>query len=253
MPEYIWLADIPFLRFPSADNAADDIVKSAARRSFGRNVHLANAYTSVCAAKDPAFLSILQHAWRVLPDGRSVVLAGKLLRAMRLTQVPGPSLFEDVLDFGRGGGVRHFMLGTTPETLVRLRESLEKKFPGVLIVGQLAPPYRDDWDRMEVQDWIVQFEAVNADIVWIGLGTPKQDRVAGLLAQQSDRIFIAVGAAFDFSSGTKRRGPRILRRLGLEWLFRLLSEPKRLWRRYLLGLPEFAWVLLRAERRCRQR
>ncbi len=225
MPEYIWLADIPFLRFPSADNAADDIVKSAARRSFGRNVHLANAYTSVCAAKDPAFLSILQHAWS----------------------------FEDVLDFGRGGGVRHFMLGTTPETLVRLRESLEKKFPGVLIVGQLAPPYRDDWDRMEVQDWIVQFEAVNADIVWIGLGTPKQDRVAGLLAQQSDRIFIAVGAAFDFSSGTKRRGPRILRRLGLEWLFRLLSEPKRLWRRYLLGLPEFAWVLLRAERRCRQR
>lgn len=131
-------------------------------------------------------------------------------------------------------GLKHFLLGSTEDVLGLLESQLRKRFPDAIIVGLESPPFRplSSGEQAAQDARIVQS---NADIVWIGLGTPKQDFEAQRVATCLGVTTIAVGAAFDFTAGTVREAPAWISNAGFEWMFRLLREPRRLWRRYLIG------------------
>jgi N-acetylglucosaminyldiphosphoundecaprenol N-acetyl-beta-D-mannosaminyltransferase len=144
-----------------------------------------------------------------------------------------------VMDRGRESGTRHYLYGGAPDVAEGLRQRLTSKLPGLNVVGAWSPPFRPP-TAGELDADLARIQAASPDFVWVGLGAPKQEywveearhrlHVAGILA---------VGAAFDFHSGTKRRAPRWMQRTGTEWLFRLASEPRRLWRRYLVTNTRF--------------
>lgn len=207
----------------------------------GSDVHLCNAHTLALADRDPELRGILGSAALNLPDGQSVVWANQLLHRdtpLPATRVYGPDLFLDVFDHGQDAGLRHYLLGSTPEVLDGLRGELLRRFPGALIVGACSPPFRSLTAR-ELRDEGQAILASGADIVWVGLGTPKQDVRAAQLAAALPMVSVAVGAAFDFVAGSKRQAPQWVQRRGLEWAFRLGCEPRRLWRRYLFGNARF--------------
>jgi N-acetylglucosaminyldiphosphoundecaprenol N-acetyl-beta-D-mannosaminyltransferase len=211
------------------------------------DVHLCNAYTLAIADKDQSFRNMLNESGLNLADGMSVVWANRLLH--RGGQAPtgrvyGPDLFLDIFRAGTEYRLRHYLLGSTPEVLTNLSANLRRLFPGVQIVGTESPPYRDLTD-IERGDQLDRIVTSRAQLVWVGLGTPKQDVEVAWLAHQRALVFVAVGAAFDFVAGSKRQAPAWMQRMGLEWIFRLLSEPRRLWRRYLFGNLRFLLALVR--------
>jgi N-acetylglucosaminyldiphosphoundecaprenol N-acetyl-beta-D-mannosaminyltransferase len=142
------------------------------------------------------------------------------------------------MDRGREVGLRHYLYGTTPATIERLATALTDRYPGLDIVGMEAPPFRP-LGAHEQDELAARIEAAKPDIVWVGVGTPRQDNFVALHAQRFGCTLVPVGAAFDFNSGTKRAAPIIVQRMGMEWLFRFAMEPRRLWRRYLIGIPVF--------------
>ena len=140
-------------------------------------------------------------------------------------------------------GTGIFFYGTTPETLRLLTSRLRERFPELQIAGTYSPPFRalTEAERTEI---IEQINGTSADIVWVGLSTPKQERwMAQNRSDLSAPVLIGVGAAFDFHAGTLRQAPRWMQPLCLEWLFRVLVEPRRLWKRYLVNNPQFLFSL----------
>lgn len=229
--EKLSFAGIPFCAL-DPDAASDFVVSLAKKRTGGASIHFLNAYSVALAETDPGFRDCVYHADYNFPDGKPISVLSKLSRP-RLHQVRGPGLFESVMERGRKVGLKHYLLGSTPETLRQLQDSLESRFPGVEIVGSYSPPFR----KMLEAELVSQDEdirASGADIVWVGLGTPKQDFETARLASVGITA-AAVGAAFDFSAGTKALSPAWMSAAGLEWLHRLMSEPRRLWKRYLWG------------------
>lgn len=209
------------------------------------HVHLVNAYTISLAAENSQYANLLSTGGMNLPDGKPLaVLSGLRRRTPKLHHVRGPQLFLDVFDVGRQYGIRHFLLGSSPEVLAQLQENLLEQYPGCDIVGSESPPYRPlSPSELEMQDR--RISATAPDIVWVGLGTPKQDWEAQRLAASVGVTTVAVGAAFDFAAGAVREAPKWVRNIGFEWLFRLCSQPRRLWRRYLIGNIRFLIVALR--------
>jgi N-acetylglucosaminyldiphosphoundecaprenol N-acetyl-beta-D-mannosaminyltransferase len=207
----------------------------------GSDVHLCNAYTLAVADRDVALNGVLRAASLNLPDGQSVVWANRVLHravAMPSTRVYGPDLFLDVFALGEGIGLCHYLLGSTPEVLDALQRELRRRFPRARVAGAHSPPFRP----LEAAESREQEEAIRAadpDVVWVGLGTPYQDRRCSELAAALPVVCVAVGAAFDFVAGNKRQAPRWIQRSGLEWLFRFGCEPRRLWRRYVFGNARF--------------
>ena len=219
-------------------------------RDTGADVHLCNAYTIALADKDPELRSLLRRATLNLPDGTSVVWANRVLH--RHASVPdvrvyGPDLFLDVVALGRAAGLRHFLVGSTPDVLERLARELGRRFPGATIVGTSSPPFRD-LTGSETAEQTRLLRSSGAQVVWLGLGTPKQDWEAARLAAAVPAVFCAVGAAFDFVAGTKKQAPAWMQQRGLEWSYRLATEPRRLWRRYLFGNARFLTAVTRDAR-----
>ncbi|MFE8991869.1 WecB/TagA/CpsF family glycosyltransferase [Streptomyces collinus] len=224
---------------------ADEPGAPGSRR--GSDVHLTNAYTLALADRDPGLRAILRSASLNLPDGQPVVWANRLLHptaALPSTRVYGPDLLGDVFALTQHTEVNHYLLGSTPQVLDALHRELRRRYPGARIVGTCSPPFRPlhvDERRQQVE----RIRSAAADIVWVGLGTPKQDRWAAELCDALPVVAVAVGAAFDFVAGNKPQAPHWMRHNGLEWLFRLGCEPRRLWRRYLFGNARFVHGVVR--------
>ncbi|QIK65366.1 WecB/TagA/CpsF family glycosyltransferase [Nocardioides sp. HDW12B] len=210
------------------------------------SVRLANAWSAVLAAREPPYLAVLNGEGVTFPDGASVTGTMRVLRRGGYRhggRVRGPSLFVDSLDAGRERGLRHFLLGTTDPTLAALSAELDARFPGVQISGTYSPAF-GPLDEAFVEDCRRRVAASESDIVWVALGVPKQDLLAHELSRRLNVTCVGVGAAFDMLAGRVREAPTWMQRLGLEWVFRLAVEPRRLWRRYLLGNVAFlrlAW------------
>lgn len=214
------------------------------RYGVARRTHLCNAYTLSLAVQDRQYRRLLNDSDLNFADGHYVAMVGRWRGLSNMEQrVYGPTLMLTTLDRGRARGLRHYLYGATGETVARLATALRTRFPGVMIVGVEAPPFRP-LTSAEENALFARVRAVRPDIFWVGLGTPKQDVFVARYAERLSCTVVPVGAAFDFHAGTKLRPPRIAQRLGLEWLFRLLTEPVRLWRRYLIGIPIFLIGLL---------
>jgi N-acetylglucosaminyldiphosphoundecaprenol N-acetyl-beta-D-mannosaminyltransferase len=206
-------------------------------------VHFVPAHPTVLARRDPEYRSLLNKGDLNVVDGASVALALRLFgcRAHRIT---GSTALQVLVDAGIERGTKHYLFGGSDQVVRRLRIRLEEDHPGAEIVGADSPPFRElDWEDLEAaRD---RMRAAGAELVWVGLGSPKQDRVAEQLrGLDVAPVLLCVGAAFDFVSGAKRRAPRWMRALGIEWVFRLAQEPRRLWRRYLIGNTQFLAAVL---------
>ncbi len=199
--------------------------------------------------RDPALRATLCRSGLTTPDGMPLVWLSKRQGFRHVERVYGPDLMLAVCAPSVEKGYRHFLYGGDEELVGTLAACLRQRYPGLRIVGTYAPPFRSL--TMDEDAEIVRLiNDARPDIVWVGLSTPKQER---WMAEHHGRItasvIVGVGAAFDFHAGRKRQAPLWMQRHGLEWLFRLLQEPKRLWRRYLLNNPRFvALVLMQAFR-----
>lgn len=194
--------------------------------------------------RSEALRRIHNEAGLVTPDGLPLAWLLRLGGHQGSRQVCGPELMPALFVAGQDRGYRHFLYGATPETLGLLRQEMLRIAPDALIVGAHAPPFRP-MTPAEDADAIALINAHQPDIVWVGLSTPKQEM---WMASHRDRlqapVLIGVGAAFDFNAGLKRRAPRLLRRLGLEWAYRAAQEPRRLALRYLRNNPAFLGLIL---------
>ena len=235
----------------SPREAADEVIRLASSvGDTGADVHLCNAYTIALADNDPELRSLLGRSTLNLPDGKSVVWANQMLH--RDTAVPdarvyGPDLLLAVVALGQAAGLRHFLLGSTPDVLERLALELRRRFPDADIVGTSSPPFRP-LSESEATEQVRLLSSSRPHVVWLGLGTPKQDWEAARLAVAVPAVFCAVGAAFDFVAGTKKQAPVWMQERGLEWLYRLATEPRRLWRRYVFGNARFLRAVARDAR-----
>jgi len=208
-------------------------------------VHLCNAYTLSLARSRPDLAATLNRGDLNLADGMPLVWIGRLLGFGHMAgRVYGPDLMLAVCRAGRERGLRHYLYGSGPGTVALLADRLREAAPGLAIVGVDSPPFRP-LDAGEEQDLVARIKASRADVVWVGLGTPGQDEFVDRFRDRLDATLVAVGAAFDFHAGVKRQAPRWLRDHGLEWAFRLATEPRRLWRRYLLGNSSFLFGVAR--------
>jgi N-acetylglucosaminyldiphosphoundecaprenol N-acetyl-beta-D-mannosaminyltransferase len=213
------------------------------RKSSGhpvaRYICLASAHPVITASQDPLVGQILNDADIAAPDGMPVVWAMRSFGVCGQQRVYGPTLMLEICLRAAMEGLRIFLYGTREETLAALSANLRKRFPGLLIAGTYAPPFRE-LTEAEKQDVERQIRDSDADIVFVGISTPKQERwMYEFRSRLPGLTLIGVGAAFDFHSGRIHQAPSWIQRSGLEWLFRLCVEPTRLWRRYLLVTPRF--------------
>lgn len=239
---------VPF-QIATLESTARWLVEQAGPRRIAVNIRLANAYNVALADADPNYRDLLEGSGLNFPDGTPVVWAMNMKRGPAKAQrVRGPSLFALTMEYGAAYGTRHFLLGSTPETLPLLSAELNRRYPGVIISGVFSPPFAAP-DDAYVNTCAAAVRDSETDLVWVGLGTPKQDIVGTALASSLGLTTINVGAAFDFVAGTVREAPRWVQNSGFEWLYRLFSEPRRLWRRYLFGNLRFVRSVLAHWRR----
>lgn len=191
--------------------------------------------TIMAAQDNPEVLNSLNRACLVTPDGMPVVWIGRLKGYARIHRVYGPDLLLAACRISKERGFRHFFYGSQPQVLIKLKTRLQESFPDLVIAGSYSPSFRELCEQEEVEI-IELINKSNSDILWVGLGSPKQDLWMSKHRKALDvPVMIGVGAAFDFIAGTKKQAPGWMQSVGLEWLFRLLTEPRRLWKRYILG------------------
>jgi N-acetylglucosaminyldiphosphoundecaprenol N-acetyl-beta-D-mannosaminyltransferase len=179
----------------------------------------------------------------VTPDGMPVVWSLRALGAQRVGRVYGPDLLLALSEVSARRGFSQFYLGGAPGVAQALGENLRARFPGLPVAGTACPPFREP-TAAEEQALIDAVNGSGAQVVWVGLGSPKQDLwMARNRARLTAPLLVGVGAAFDFFTGRQKQAPTWMQASGLEWLFRLASEPRRLWRRYLIGNPRFTAAL----------
>jgi len=193
------------------------------------------------AQGDPGFRQILNTAFLNTTDGMPLVWLGRRAVGSFVDRVYGPDLMLELFRATQSTAFRHFFYGGAPGVAEALQTRLEARFPGVTICGAYCPPFRP-LNTGEETALIALVRERRPDIIWVGLSTPKQERfMAEFLPRLDTTLLFGVGAAFDFHAGRVKQAPRWVQRSGFEWLYRMLREPKRLARRYLVNNPLFLW------------
>lgn len=223
-------------------DTVDWLIESVVTGAQPYALRLTNSYCVSLAQHDVRYAQLLSSPRGInLPDGKPVFQAmrGAAQRGgLTVERVRGPSFFTAAFAASQRTAVRHYLLGGTSATLDKLVTTLRTRYPGAQVVGSYSPPFAPV-DDAYVEDCRARIDAVGANLVWVGLGTPKQDHVAQLVRDRAKLWAVGVGAAFDFAAGTQPEAPPWMQRAGLEWTFRLATEPRRLWRRYLFGNARF--------------
>ena len=194
--------------------------------------------------RDEGLRHIHNAAGLVTPHGTPLVWLSKWRGWRNTTRVYGPDLMLALCERSLTTGYRHFFYGGDEDVDQRLVRRLQKQFPGLVVAGAYAPPLRP-LSADEEEAIVQRINESSPDIVWVGLGTPKQERwMAAHVDRLTASVLIGVGEAFDFHAGINRQAPPWIQRSGLEWLFRLAHEPRRRWKRYLVNNPVFIWLTL---------
>jgi N-acetylglucosaminyldiphosphoundecaprenol N-acetyl-beta-D-mannosaminyltransferase len=191
------------------------------------------------AQRNPEFRTILNNSFLTVPDGMPLVWVGHLQACHGISRVYGPDLMIELCRSSVRPGHRHFLYGGNEGVAQHLASNLRRRFPGLQIVGTYTPPFRP-LSRDEEREFVKIVAACKPDVIWVGLSTPKQERfMARYLNQLDTKVMIGVGAAFDIHTGRIKDAPMWMKMAGLQWLHRLLQEPRRLWKRYLVNNPIF--------------
>lgn len=199
-----------------------------------------NPHSYALAKNNPEFTEALRKADWLIPDGAGIVLASRVLGGKISGRITGSDIFKGVHDrLNRMGGTV-FLLGATETTLNKMSCRLREEYPGILISGTYSPPFRSAFSAKETEEMIDAINSASPDVLWVGMTSPKQDVwLASNHSRLNVKFAAGVGAVFDFYSGNVERSHPIFQKLGLEWLPRLLQEPRRLWRRMFISAPIF--------------
>ncbi len=195
------------------------------------------------ALHDPEFKKIQNQAGMCVPDGMPTVLVGRYYGHTKMSRVRGADFMNQLSAVSVVKSIRHFYYGGKPGVADLLKHRMQARFPGLQVVGTYSPPFRP-LSSSQKAAFIAQIEALAPDIIWVGLSTPKQESwMAEYLELLNVKVLIGVGAAFDFHTGLVKEAPKWMQKSGFEWLFRLFSEPRRLWKRYFYIIPLFLFHL----------
>lgn len=230
----------------SLDAAVEEVLRTCSSDApkLNRCVSATGAHGIVVANKNADFMQILRNFYMNLCDGRPSMWIARLKGKTKITQCPGADFFEAVAIQSSGTDIKHYFCGGKPGVTAALKNSCAQKFNNHNVVGIHTPPFRD-MTPAELTSLAADINEKKPDIVWIGISTPKQEIFAARLSPHIQVHFIAtIGAAFDFHSNNLKRAPRLISRLGIEWLYRLAKDPLRLYRRTLEVIPAF--ILLNA-------
>lgn len=208
----------------------------------GRFVCVRDIASLMAINDDPEIRSLHHEAAMILPDGMPLVFIGKR-RGLPVERVCGPDLFAEMMRSGNENRLRHYFFGGKEGVAEQLARRMKARYPEVQIAGYDTPPFRSMTEEEEAAA-IAKIRDSEADIVWVGLSSPKQDVWMWRNYRKLSQTLIGVGAAYDFHTGAVKRAPAWMQRSGLEWCYRLFQEPKRLWRRYLVLGPRFLAKIL---------
>jgi len=204
-----------------------------------------NAYCYNIAQKDKEYSEVLYKSDVLLPDGVSVVLAAYLLTGTRLKKIAGEDLFFYEMSRLNKNGGSCFFLGSNEDTLSRIIDRAKSDFPKVN-AHMFSPPFKAEFSPEDNKIMVDKINEFKPDVLFIGMTAPKQEKwAANHLPELNVKHICCIGAVFDFYAGTIKRAPKVLIALGLEWFFRLIKEPRRMWRRYIIGNPEFIWLIIK--------
>ena len=220
--------------FAGEPDQAAMLVIERALSGEGGYASLTGVHGITLAQRDPGLRHALAGAWMNFPDGAPVAWRQRRAGAVAL-RIAGPDLMPRVMDLGREQHLRHYLFGSTPRIIDGLESNLRRRFPDVDIVGRHAPPFRA-MTAPEERDVVTAIRESEAQVVWVGLGTPKQDLWMHRLSPDLGSVLaVGVGAAFDFISGNRRRAPEWMQTAGLEWFHRMAQDPVKLAPRYLVA------------------
>ena len=223
---------------------ARDAIAAAVRERRKGYICVTGVHGVMEAQDDAAFKKILNESFLCTPDGMPMVWAGRLDGQREMSRVYGPDLMLDVCAWSETSGARHFFYGGADGVAERLAQKLKERFPKLQVAGTFTPPFRA-LNADEAKRLTAQIAAAAPDIFWVGLSTPKQEKfMAEFLPKLDATLMVGVGAAFDFHSGRVRQAPRWMQRGGLEWVYRLGGEPRRLAGRYFRNNPRFVLKFL---------
>jgi N-acetylglucosaminyldiphosphoundecaprenol N-acetyl-beta-D-mannosaminyltransferase len=208
-------------------------------------INTLNPHSYVMARKDPAFREALKASSWLLPDGVGIKIAAFIIAGKKIDRIAGSDLHEALISSLASSGGSCFYLGSSETTLMKIRERLGKEHP-LLKTGMLSPPFRDKFSEEETASIIGAVNSFSPDVLFVGMTAPKQEKwVFANRAVIKAPLVCCIGAVFDFYAGTVRRPGRFWIKLGLEWLPRLLREPRRLWKRNFISTPLFLWYVVR--------
>ncbi len=209
----------------------------------GGYVCVSNVHTTVMAHDNPMYCKVQNESIMAVPDGKPLVFVCHRKGHPEAERVAGPDLMPALLRLSEKKGYRHFFYGSTQETILQLEENLHERYPKLEIAGMYSPPFRP-LSREEDAAIVDQINETAPDFIWVGLGAPKQEDWMYDHRGRIKGVMLGVGAAFDFSAGTAKRAPRWMQECYMEWLYRLMQDPKRLFHRYFTTNVRFVFLNL---------
>lgn len=220
----------------------------------GKYICVSNVHTTVMAFRDEEYRKIQNSATMALPDGKPLSIVSKRRGFIDAQRVPGPDLMPKIFQLSKENGYRHYFYGSTQKTLDKLKEKINQRYPYLQIAGMYSPPFRP-LTEAEDEEIIRKINISKPDFIWVALGAPKQEKWMYDHMDKVTGIMLGVGAAFDFEAGTVKRAPDWMQEMCLEWLYRIMQDPRRLMLRYLSTNFSFIWntaketKIMRTERR----
>lgn len=206
----------------------------------GDYICVSNVHTTVTAYEDQEYCKVQNGGIMAIPDGGPLSSVGRKRGFKDMKRTTGPSLMGEIFKISASKGYRHYFYGSTDETLEKLYSVLEETYPGIQIAGMYSPPFRpmtDDEDKAIVE----RINATEPDFIWVGLGAPKQEKWMAAHQGRVRGLMVGVGAGFDYYAGNIKRAPEWMQKSNMEWFYRLLQDPKRLFSRYLHTNTKFIW------------
>jgi N-acetylglucosaminyldiphosphoundecaprenol N-acetyl-beta-D-mannosaminyltransferase len=224
-----------------------DIYINLHRAGPARWLACLNPHSYVCALDDPKFAEALHNADWLIPDGVGVVMASRWLGGDITQRITGSDIFDGLNAMMQArDNYSVFFLGSTDECLAEIRKRFLRDYPSVRLVGTWSPPFKSEWSNEEIEEMRRVINLAKPDVLWVGMTAPKQEKwIYDNLPYLNVKFAAAIGAVFDFYTGRVTRSSPIFRDLGLEWLPRLLCQPRRLWRRMIISAPVFIWNIFK--------
>lgn len=209
----------------------------------GNYICVSNVHTTVIAYENKTYRDIQNNGILALPDGGPLSLVSKMRGYKEAERVTGPDLMEAIFEISQKNGYKHFFYGSTENTLKKMEENLRLKYPSLNIIGMYSPPFKKEIEQ-ESEKLLSEINMKSPDFIWVGLGAPKQEVWMKLHENKINGLMIGVGAGFDYFAGNIKRAPLWMQKNNLEWFYRLIQDPKRLYKRYMTTNSKFIWNVI---------